>query len=159
RLRARQNAVQRGGYYIALRREGFSEPVAMQKMLDASFDYGEQSAFSRDVMNRGFLFWGYRSKNMPYQLANLAAQPGGRTAQTLRAMTELGSNLSPGVYTPEFLREQQNIPLGNNPAAQGFFSTSAIPFSDLNDVVLGGGRSHDIKRSSEKLASGIAPYL
>jgi hypothetical protein len=158
RARNYSNFVQRAGYYDALRRAGYSPAQSLDKMLNASFDYGEQSRFSKDVMNRAYLFWGFRSKNIPYQLANVLAEPGGRTSQTLKLLARTANNNNPDVYTPKFLQEQENIPWGNNPEAQGFFHTTAIPFSDLNDIVTGQGALGNIGRTSEKLASGLAPW-
>ena len=80
----------------------------------------------------------------------------GRTGIAAQARAQTGSG---NVYTPSFLQEQGAIPIGaDNPAAESFFRTSVLPFSDLNDLVLKNGIPQ-VGRTLEKAASRVNPLL
>ena len=153
-----QNFVNRGGYYSALRKKGFSAAEAMEAMKRSGFDYSEMSSFERNVMKRVIPFYSFLRKNVPYQLSNLISEPGGRTALTLRAMSEGSSAHQEGVYTPDFMRESTAFPFGGTPDAQSFLKSTIVPFGDLNDLVFRDGKPQ-LGRSAEKLASRANPLL
>jgi hypothetical protein len=152
-----KNYIAQYGYFHALRESGYTPAQAKEIVLKTFFTGDEQSKFSRAVMSRAVLFWRFASNNVPFQLRKLAEQPGGRAAQTIRAITELSSQQNPDVYTPRFLQETQTFPFGDiNPAAQSFFRNSVLPLNDLNDMVFYGGVP-DVKRTALKMLSRLTP--
>ena len=68
-------------------------------------------------------------------------------AQTVRAMTESSSQNDPNVYTPDFMREQQAIPLGGTPRCAASVPEEHAPPLErsLDDFVYKPGltRRHD----------------
>ena len=99
---------------------------------------------------------------MPYQLSKLLEHPGGITAQTIKAMTAATTSAQkPGseVYTPEFLREGNSIPIGNDPGKQSFLRSTVIPLGDLNDMVVGRDMGTSFTRTVGKLAARLNPLI
>jgi hypothetical protein len=143
-----ENFTQRAGYYLSLRRNGYSPGQAMNYVKQALYDYGDLSKFDRDVMTRMVPFWIFFKKNLPFQLAKIGAEPGGVTAQTVRAVSEAGQG-GTDTYKPQFLAEGNSLPIGGTPEARNFFNPSMIPLSEFNDVVFQNGNPIN-RRSLEK---------
>ena len=101
----------------------------------------------------------FMRKNLPYQLTNMFSEPGGVTAQALKATRSMSTASGGGTYTPAFLAENQTYAVaGEDPTKQTFLRSSVLPFGDLNDVVLRSGVP-DIGRSIEKFFSRATPAL
>ena len=146
--------VNRAGYYEALRRKGFSAAQAFHWVRRSQFDYQMLSTFERQVARRGVLFYGWIRNNIPYQITKLLEFPGGRSAQTIRLLTQ--SQRDERNYVPGFLREMMGIRMGGTPEAAHFLRQSGIPIEDLNRFVFRGERP-DIGRTIGKLVSQLHP--
>lgn len=146
----------RGGYYDALRRKGFSPSEASHFVKRAQFDYTELSAFDKSVMRRALPFWTWIRKNVPYQITKLLESPGGKAAQTYRAIN-VASGTGEDSYTPQFLREGMATKIGGTPDATTFLRAAGLPIEDLNRFVFSGGRPSF--RTLERFAANLHPAL
>jgi hypothetical protein len=153
------NAVEfanRFGPYKVLRDRGFTPAQAIHKVKRSQFMYSEtaRSAFGREVMPRLVPFWGWTSRNVPYQIEKIFNSPGGRTAQTLRAMN-VGSG---GEFVPRFLREGLAVNAGETPEGETtFLKQAGLPVEDLNVMVMSG--LSPTGRTFEKAASKLHPLV
>lgn len=145
----------RVGYAEALYKKGFSASEIKHLVSRSQFDYSQLSKFEQSVMRRGVLFYTWPRKNIPYTISKLIERPGGRTAQTFRAV-----KLARGeeeTYTPSFLRERMaaRFPFApGTPQAANYMMASGLPIEEFNKLVIGKGG-----RTPEKLASYLHPLL
>lgn len=146
----------RVGYAEALAKKGFADADIVRFVQEAQFNYSKASPFEREYVQRGVLFWQWPRNNVPFILANLAARPGGRTAQTLRAMQAARGD-EEQEYVPEMLREGLAVRTGGSPEAAHFIRQSGIPVEDLNRIILEGGLPTG--RTLERGASMLHPLL
>jgi hypothetical protein len=150
--------VAQGGYFLALVKKGFTDAQA-KSLVDQAFYTGDKlSPFEKNLLSKIMPFERFTVRNVPYQLSKLATEPGGQTAETLRALNEASSQQNKDVYTPNFLREGQPMAIGNDPTKQGFLRNTLVPLHELNDAVFQ-GVSPDLGRTAEKVASRLNPLL
>ena len=149
------------GYFSALLDKGYTPAQAMFNVKAVSYVGDKLSPFEKTVLSRIVPFERFASRNLPYQVAGLIREPGGIKAQTVRALNESSSQQQPGVYTPEFLREQQRVPVGGTPEAQHFWGNTLIPLNEMNDVVIKPGMTlgDTIKQSVGRTAENFAARL
>lgn len=152
-------SLNRLGYYDALRRAGKSPAEAQYLVKRSQFDYSDLSPFERNFMRRAVPFFGWLRNNLPFTLATIGNNLGGKAAQTARAYRTLGAaGATDQVYTPKFLREGLAIPLaGGTPDAQSFFRQAGLPLEDLNKLVFGASGLPALMRTGEKLAANLSP--
>jgi hypothetical protein len=147
--------VNRVGYAEALHAKGFSPAEIKHLVTRSQFDYSKLSKFEQGVMSRSVLFYGWPRNNVPFQLSKLIARPGGRTAQTFRALsTAAGGGQEGEGYTPALLQERIAKRFGGPPEEAQFFSASGVPIEEYNKIIAG-----DLVRTLEKLASYAHPLL
>lgn len=127
----------RAGYAEALARKGFEPSEIIHLVKRSQFDYSAANKFERTIMQRGVLFWQWPRQNTPYTLLKLIERPGGKTAQTLRAMRVARG--AEEEHVPSFLRETLGIRTGGTPEAAQFIWQSGLPPEELNRIVLGQG--------------------
>lgn len=127
----------RASPYIALRKRGFSAAQALHRVKLMQFDYRALSGFEKKAMRNVFPFYTWSRKNIPYQFAKLIAQPGGRTAQTLRAMQ--ATQREAGGHMPSFLGEAGAFRVGGTEEEAQFVRMTGLPIEDLRKFKFVGG--------------------
>lgn len=146
----------RAGYYEALRRKGYSPAQAAHHVKRSQFDYSELSWAEKNIMRRSFPFYTWLRKSIPFTLEKLLDRPGGRTAQTIRALSsDSDPDKGEGTYVPRFLRERVALPVGGEDDNVSFLVQAGIPVEDLNNFVMRNGLPG--KRTLEKVASSAHP--
>jgi len=144
----------RAGYAEALLKKGYTPSEIKHLVTRAQFDYSAMSHFERSYLSRAVLFYQWPRNNLPFTLSKLIDRPGGRTAQTLRALnSSLGQDPN-DEYIPSFLRETIAARIGGTPQAAHFIRGSGIPVEDLNKIVVGSPT-----RTAKKFASFLHPAL
>jgi len=148
----------RGGQYIALRRNGFSPAEAWEKVKRAQFDYSEATSFERQYMKRLWPFYLWTRNNLPYQFQKLIDAPGGRTAQTLRAYQYATGESRE--YTPGWLRERMAIPVDQQGADVTYLMGLGLPIEDLNKLRFAPGElGLSAAKSAYRMAAELHPFL
>ena len=99
------DTVARLGGMIALMRQGISADVAAKRITSALVDYSSLTSFERQTLRRIFPWWAYTSRIGKYVVGQLAQNPGGGYAQTMRALSTLQAS-DEDTYVPEALRQQ-----------------------------------------------------
>jgi hypothetical protein len=145
----------RAGYYNALRKKGFTPAQAKHYVTRSQFDYSELSNIEKNVFRRLVPFYSWQRKSAPYTIQKLLERPGGRTAQTIRAVSSEPAPDEGDVYRPSFLRERVSVPVGGTEEAQVFMKQAGLPVEDLNNLVLNAGVPS--MRTIEKLAATSHP--
>ncbi len=147
----------RAGYAKALWDKGYRPSEITNMVRRTQFDYSELTGAEKMIMKRLIPFFTFTKKNVPYQIKKLAEQPGGRTAQTFRSLSQYDPEEE---YTPGFIKEKLAIrsPLKGHedPGEQTFVTQTGLPIEDYNKVVMGPGGG---RRSAQKLASNLHPLL
>ena len=153
----------RGGYYFALRRKGYSPGQAKYLVDMNQFDYQAVSPFTKTVLRRLALFPTWPIKNIPYQFKMLFERPGGWGAQTIRAATSaLGEDAGRSEYVPSWLKEGMAIrnPFGpGTPEAANYITQTGLPIEDINRYLPLVGGHADIGRLVQKATGMLSPPL
>ena len=151
-------AVARLAPLMTLLKKGWSPAEAARKVMAAQFDYSSLSDTDR-WLKRVIPFWSFTRKNLPRQVKLLATQPGGATAQTIRATNVLREEHEPGVV-PRYLSEGLLIPLGGPPRAKNYFTSSEfLPHEEaFNQFTFFQGKP-DFKRMGEKFLGNLHPII
>lgn len=150
----------RAAPYIALREAGYSAAEAAQKVKLSQFDYSELTHFERGTMKRLIPFYSFSRKNLPFQLKMLVDNPGGRTAQTIRAYNVARDESKSKGYVPRYLSESLSVNIGGDAENQKFLSISGLlPFEEaLNRFAFSGGVP-DVTRTLQKFAGQLNPAV
>lgn len=144
--------------YAALRDAGLTPSQAKAFVDRVQYDYLETSRnfAAEKVFRRVFPFWGFISKNIPYQIAQLFNSPGGRHAQTLRLMNAMRQ--STGEDAPDWLKERMAVRLGGPAEQATFLRQFGLSIEDLSDLSFKDGRPQTA-RLFERLISKSTPAL
>lgn len=130
------DSVGRLGGYIALLRQGVSPSEAARRMRDALVDYSSLTPIERNTIRNAFIWWAYSSRIGKYAVQSLINNPGGRYAQTIRAMNTLQQS-DEKHYVPEALRQQLGIRIGQgDPVSDAIRRILAIPEDSNTDTYL-----------------------
>lgn len=154
----------RVGPYIAMRNNGWSPAMAARKVKQVQFDYREMSRLERDVMKRVIPFYSFMRKNLEQQAKLLMANPGGRTAQLIRAENVANKEgRSNGSYVPKYLAESFSVrlPGGDENNAQFYSQSGLLPAEEaLNRFSFDdSGFPINIGRTSEKFLALTHPMI
>jgi hypothetical protein len=99
------DSVARLGGMFALMRQGVSADEAAKRMMSALVDYGSMTMLERQTLRRIFPWYAFQSRIGKFVAQELAQNPGGGYAQTLRAFNTLQKS-DEDTYIPEALRQQ-----------------------------------------------------
>lgn len=141
--------------YIAHRRGGVEAAEASARSRAAHYDYSKLTDFERNVMRRIIPFYSWSRQNVPYQIAELAARPGGVTGSAVKGLDSLRAT---GGFVPENVSEGMAIPLGQEEDGKARFATHfGLPIEDAFSFLGTGG--NPIQRSGEKLLGMANPLI
>jgi phosphosulfolactate phosphohydrolase-like enzyme len=105
--------------YLSYRDQGFSHEAAVNRLVEAAFDYANQTSFERGVAKRLFPFWSWLKNNSIYQARLLVNRPiyAGMFPSLQRAIEESinGDESVPMPMRPKWMREQLSLLVGNDP--------------------------------------------
>jgi hypothetical protein len=119
----------RVGPYIALRKAGWSPAMAARKVKQVQFDYKQLSPLEKKYARRLIPFYSFMRKNLEQQTRLLMENPGGRTAQVIRAENNLRrEGKSNGGHVPRYLAESfaVRLPGDSVDGTAQFFSQSGL---------------------------------
>ena len=153
--------------FIHLRRQGWDAHTAALKVKEIHFDYSDLNDFEKKVLRRNVLFYDFMRKNLALQANLLFKQPGGKTAQIVRAENRLQEEAKgKDGFIPSHLREGLSIRLpgevaGAPPGTARYFSqTGLLPIDEAVSRFQfdRSGFPLAIRRTAEKFASQLAPW-
>jgi hypothetical protein len=137
-IRAGQNLresiydTQTGGTFLSALKQGYSPAEAAQQAYRVNYDYGNLTPFESNVMRRIMPYYSWTRQNIPAQLGQLAARPGGMQGIAARVA---GNLRGPGLL-PESVRDDLAIPVGDEQGGtQRFLSTLDLPPENAFDMV------------------------
>ena len=112
-------SVNRIAPFLSQLRKGVDDTVAAMKIGASQAKYGNRhfTPFETNVMQRMFPFYKFSSQMMPWFVKTLVQEPGGRLAQTIRAV---GNARKPGDVVPDYVAETTSIPVSVGPLAAIF---------------------------------------
>jgi len=99
------DSVSRLGGMFALMRQGVGAQEAARRVTEALVDYSSLTSIERNVFKTIFPWWSYSSRAGAYAVKQLATNPGGAYAQTLRGFNRLQES-DDDTYIPESVRQQ-----------------------------------------------------
>jgi hypothetical protein len=145
------------GHFDALRKANYTVEQARQIIKETHYT-SELSPFEKSFLSRVVPFERFTVRNIPHQLAAVFSEPGGRTAQMVRGLTESSAEADKDTYVPEWMRENTVYPWGKNAEGeQGYYRNTLAPQHELNDIVTGHGLLGNIGRTAEKFAAKASP--
>jgi len=150
-------AMNRISPYIALREAGMTPAQAAYRVRQIQFDYGDISPFTAKLGKRIVPFLTWSSKNVPLQISKLMMEPGGKAAQTIRAVSGATRGGPEEPYTPAWLQEGTALRVGGTDEEAMFLRWLGIPIEDLNKF-----RFFRSRPSAQSLRRGLAdlnPFL
>ena len=119
------------GGYIALLQQGVTPDVAAKRITDSLVDYGSLTTMERNFFRNVFPWWAYNSRIGKYVVQNMAKNPGGSYAQTVRALNTLQRG-DEDVFIPEALRQSFAVRIPNNdPNMQTYLKDIDLPGVDV----------------------------
>jgi len=126
--------LQRLATYIDASERGFNPLAAYKKVIEAHYDFGNLSNFERDVMRRIMPFYSYTRQSMPQMVGEIATNPGGRMAQTMRLMNEMQGHNQ--MVPEDVTRSGYAIPAGQTEdGKQRYLNTVGLPQEDLTNLI------------------------
>jgi len=163
------DSVARLGGMFALMRQGISPDVAAQRITSALVDYGSLTLIERQYARRIFPWWAYQSRIGKYVVQQLAENPGGGYAQTLRGLSTLQAS-DENTYIPEGMRQQFafRVPkelepyLGIEPNASTttFFNDFDVPGTDTVAIPqVAEGPFASVQGTAYNLAQQVNPFI
>jgi hypothetical protein len=99
------DSVARLGGMFALMRQGVAADEAARRITSALVDYGSMTLLERQTARRIFPWWAFQSRIGKFVAEQVATNPGGGYAQTIRAFNVLQQS-DEDTYIPEALRQQ-----------------------------------------------------
>lgn len=151
--------VNRYSHFASLKKRGWTNAAAARSVKLAHFDYQDMTPLEREGMKRLVLFYNFTRKNLPLQLRALIDEPGGRTAQTIRAINSLREQKQhESEYIPNYLSEGLAIPLGSPQEGQQNFYISGeiLPVEEAFNRFSVFGNKPDLKNIGESFGSMLA---
>ncbi len=145
----------RAAPYIALRKKGLTPAQALHRVRMMQFDYSALSPIEKKYAKVLVPFYTWTRKNLPYQFAKLIAQPGGRTAQTLRAMEATRRESG---FAPSFLGRVGAIRIGGPEEEAQFIRMLGLPIEDLAKLQTAAGWPA-VGATAQRLLGDIHPML
>lgn len=152
-------SVGRTATMMAKMKQGWRPDLAAAASNAAHVAYDSLSTFERQVMKRLLPWYSYGSRMVPWTLRNLAENPGGLTAQTIRAFEGAKGE---GGFVPEYLRGSLSIPIGGEDerGRQTFMTGVDLPFESLNDYIqYGPDAMSTVSRTLRQIGGQMSPYL
>ena len=100
------------GGYIALMQSGVTGSEAARRITESLVDYSSLTTMERNYFRNIFPWWAYNSRIGKYVVKNMLENPGGRYAQTIRALNTL-QRPDEDTYVPEALRQAFAVRIPN----------------------------------------------
>lgn len=155
----------RYSHFVALKKRGWSDAAAARSVKLAHFDYGSDALTTaeREIFKRLVPFYRFTRANLPAQLRAIIDEPGGRTAQTIRAISQTREETeSKNKYVPAFLGEGLAIPVGKD-SPEGmrnyFVSKGLTPVEEAFNRFPTFGNLPDWKHIGENALSMATPAI
>ncbi len=101
-------SLNRLGPFIAFLKQGMDPAEAARRVKKLQGDYSALTQFERGV-SRAVPFYSFTRSTAPYMVQNLIENPGGKMAQTIRAMNDMRGR---STVTPDYIGETASIPAG-----------------------------------------------
>lgn len=152
----------RYSHFAALKKRGWTNAAAARSVKLAHFDYTDLTPLEREGMKRLAPFYTFARKNLPAQLRNLIDEPGGRTAQTIRAInTGREQAREDNKYVPSYLSEGLAFPVGDQVNGQQTFAVSSevLPVEEAFNRFSFFGGLPDFKHIGENIGAMGTPAL
>lgn len=151
--------------YLSLRDQGWNHAQAVNKMLNAGFDYSRLTTGERGVAQRLFPFWSWMKNNGIYQAKMLLEHPiyVGSLPVVHHAIEEAinGDKRLPMNARPSWLREQFAVQLGTDPLRRSALGLAGfIPQEQA--VQLGGlltGGAAGAQGAARVVATSLNPVI
>lgn len=93
------------GGFMSLMKLGVAPDEAASRMMAALVDYSSLTPFERSTIRRIVPWWAFNSRIGAYAVRSITANPGGRYAQTIRAVNDLQATTEE-TYIPTALRQR-----------------------------------------------------
>ncbi len=118
--------------YLNASERGFNPMAALGEVTRAHHDFANLSRFEKDVMRRIIPFYGWMRQNLPAVGGEIATNPGGRMAQTMRGLLAATSDQP----LPEYASQTGfAIPIGQDDRGRSnYISSLGLPFEDLANL-------------------------
>jgi hypothetical protein len=144
----------RVGHYLAQRANGLSPADAASSVRKYFFDFSEVTPMEKSVMRRIFPFYTWTKKNTPLVLKEVLQNPGGKLAQSVRAVNEPRDRDG---YIPEWVGQGgAAIPTGK----EGRFVTSlGLPFESAFNWNVSPTVGKTIQRNVEQTVGAMNPLI
>lgn len=141
------------GFMYLIEHKGYTPGKAAEITRQLQVAYEELTPFEREVMQRVMPFYTYQRKIVPVMLRQIAARPGGATAQLVRA-SNVGR--SDSEFIPSYIGEGMSVPLGEN----SYLSQLGLPTDILGELAATGPTPYGtIRRTLQKSASQLHPLV
>lgn len=115
--------------FLSFLEEGYTPEMAAKMVADMHVDYSALTPFEKTVMRRVVPFYSFNRRMAEYVARDLMENPGGRTAQSIRAVNNARDE--DNSYIPPYIAEGTAIPLTDSRFISGFGLMHEAPFEML----------------------------
>lgn len=163
RMNGYVEALNRGGLWLDLVKQGWDPAAASRRVDLAHVAYGNLTSFERRIARRAVPFYAFAAGQARFLADELLQRPGGRLAQTIRAAGALGERQP---FVPDYLAQTLTVPIppgtpliGPEPGAGPRYTGSFGLMHEDPLEFLGGGRGlwRGGRGFLQELGSRLAP--
>jgi hypothetical protein len=141
--------------FLGYIKQGMQTKNVADQVMKMHFDYSKLSEFERKYAKNIIPFWTYTRNAVPLVLGELATNPGGRMAWSIRA-GEMGRE--PSEMAPEYIQRSAAIGLGKTPTGANQYVTGlGLPYEDALSLL--GFATGDAQGTFQEILSRTRPEL
>lgn len=142
--------------FIAFRRQGYSAKAAADMVKKIQVDYSRLAQWEKKHARAVFPFWTFSSRTLPLTLKEIATNPGGRTATSIKVLSDLQD---PDTVAPDYVQETAAIPLGRlSDGSDRYLAGFGLAFEDALNLASGPAKL-DAEETLREVASRTTPLV
>ncbi len=142
--------------FIAFRRQGYSAKAAADMVKKIQVDYSRLAQWEKKHARAVFPFWTFSSRTLPLTLKEIATNPGGRTATSVKVLSDLQD---PDTVAPDYVQETAAIPLGRlSDGSDRYLAGFGLAFEDALNLASGPAKL-DAEETLREVASRTTPLV
>jgi hypothetical protein len=149
-------------HFIEALRQGYSPEEAALSVKRWQFDYRPEAYTwaERNVMKRMIPFFSFMKNNLQLVASELLENPGGFLGKSIRAANQPNTGEQQS-FTPGYIREKTNIPLGSESnGARKYITSLGLPFEEpFERFQFGPTVGEGLRRTAESWLGTIRPEV
>lgn len=155
----------RAWHYISRKEQGYTPTAARNSVVKHLYDFQDLNDLEKRVFRRVVPFYSWIRKNLPHQLELVLNEPGGRTAQSIRAYNvAIRDAEANDEWIPNYVRQSGGVPMGvDDEGVHQFLTGLPFPWAQELNMLQFPGRLNSIpyagRRTAGNMLATVNPML